>query len=219
MITVLIVDDHSIVRQGMKSMLEAVHPEWKIHEAENGVQAILTALKVRPDLILMDYMMPKLDGIKAATAITRELPDSRIIMITMSNRDELLSGATEAGVKRLIAKDAPNEEILQNIDDLLKEISKSQGKTGKKILRTIPKKTQGNKLPYNRTSSLLLTDREMEVLDLLGKGFAVTRISEHLGISVRTVETHVFRILKKCNLHSTSDLIRLYLSDKLFLAL
>jgi DNA-binding NarL/FixJ family response regulator len=196
-------------------MLAAVYPDWKIFEAENGVQAILTALKVNPDLILMDYMMPKLDGIKAATAITRDLPDSRIIMVTMSNRDELLPGATGAGIKRLIAKDASNQDILENIADLLKEISKSKEKTGKKIVQTIPKKTKDNKLPHRRTTSLLLTDREMEVLDLLGKGFAVPRISEHLGISTRTVETHIFKILRKCNLHSSSELIRLYLSNKL----
>ena len=71
MITVLIVDDHSIVRQGLKSLLTVAHPDWKIFEAENGVKAILSASKVKPDLILMDHMMPKLDGIKAAAFITR----------------------------------------------------------------------------------------------------------------------------------------------------
>jgi two-component system response regulator NreC len=215
MITILVVDDHSIVRQGMISMLTDAHPDWNVVEAENGVQAVLTALKVKPDLVVMDYMMPKLDGIKAASAITRDLPDSKIIMVTMSDRDELLPGATEAGVKRLIAKDAPPEEILGNITDLLEEVSKSKEKTGQKIIQTSPYKSENKLFPQRRSSSLMLTDREIEVLDLLGKGYTVNRIAEHLGISKRTAETHVYKILKKFHLHSTSELIRLYLSKKL----
>jgi len=215
MITILIVDDHSIVRQGMRSLLTAVHPDWKIFEAENGVQAILVASRVKPDLILMDHMMPKLDGIKAASVITRDLPASKIIMVTMSNLEDLLPGAIDAGVKRLISKDASHSRILETITEFTKGISKARLKDPVKPSGNKNKKINTGKRPDRHTSSLLLTDRELEVLGLMMKGYPLKRISDHLGISKRTVEGHKLNIMKKCNLHSSSELIRLVISNKI----
>ncbi|MCX6247284.1 MAG: response regulator transcription factor [Bacteroidetes bacterium] len=215
MVTILIVDDHSIVRQGMRSMLAAAHPDWKFYEAENGVQAILTASKVNPDLILMDHMMPKLDGIKASSVITRELPASRIVMVTMSDLKDVLPGAYEAGVKQVIPKDSADALILETIDKISGEISKT--KDQKRVIHqgTKNKIRKSGTRAEKHSSSLLLTDREMEVVKFMMKGYTSKKISGQLGISNRTVEGHLFKIMKKCNLHSTAELIRQILSKKI----
>lgn len=215
MIAILIVDDHFIVRQGLKSMIAAVHPEWEIFEAENGIQAILVASRVKPNLILMDHMMPKLDGIKAASLINRDFPGSKIIMVTMSNPDDLLSVSIDAGVTLIISKDASNGEILETITKFANGISKVMARNPGKPSGNKNKKIKTGKRPDRHTSSLLLTDRELEVVELMMKGFPLKRISDHLGISKRTVEGHKLKIMKKCNLHSSSELIRLVISNKI----
>jgi len=215
MIAILIVDDHFIVRQGLKSMIAAVHPEWEIFEAENGIQAILVASRVKPNLILMDHMMPKLDGIKAASLINRDFPGSKIIMVTMSNPDDLLSVSIDAGVTLIISKDASNGEILETITEFANGISKVMARNPGKPSGNKNKKIKTGKRPDRHTSSLLLTDRELEVVELMMKGFPLKRISDHLGISKRTVEGHKLKIMKKCNLHSSSELIRLVISNKI----
>ena len=215
MIAILIVDDHFIVRQGLKSMIAAVHPEWEIFEAENGIQAILVASRVKPNLILMDHMMPKLDGIKAASLINRDFPGSKIIMVTMSNPDDLLSVSIDAGVTLIISKDASNGEILETITEFANGISKVMARNPGKPSGNKNKKIKTGKRPDRHTSSLLLTDRELEVIELMMKGYPLKRISDHLGISRRTVEGHKLKIMKKCNLHSSSELIRLVISNKI----
>jgi len=215
MITLLIVDDHFIVRQGMKSILTAVHPDWKIVEAENGVQAILVASRVNPDLILMDYIMPKLDGIKAASVIKHDLPETKIILITMSDQEDLIPAAINAGIDLILSKNASCDKILESITELTKGISKVRTKNQEKPSSGKNKKIKTGKRPDRHTSSLLLTDRELEVVEFMMKGYPSKRISDHLGISKRTVEGHKLTIMKKCNLHSTSDLIRFFISNKI----
>ena len=212
MITVLIVDDHFIVRQGLKSMIAAVHPEWEIFEAENGVQAILVASRVKPDLILMDHMMPKLDGIKAASVITRDLPASKIIMVTMSNQRIFSQGAIDAGVSTSYQKmhlTVRSWRPSRNFANISKDMARNPGKPSGN------KNKKGKKRPDMHSSSLLLTDRELEVVELMMKGYPLKKISDHLGISIRTVEGHKSKIMKKCNLHSSSELIRLIISNKI----
>lgn len=215
MIVILIVDDHFIIRQGLKSMIAALHPEWEIFEAENGVQAILVASRIKPNLILMDHMMPKLDGIKAASVINRDFPGSKIVMVTMSNPEDLLPIAIDSGVTLIISKDAFNGEILETITEFAKGISKVMAKNQGKLSGRKDKKIKTGKRPDRHTSSLLLTDRELEVLELMMKGYPLKRISDHLGISKRTVEGHKLKIMKKCNLHSSSELLRLVISNKI----
>jgi DNA-binding NarL/FixJ family response regulator len=213
MITILIVDDHSIVREGLRSLLSAVHPDWKIFEAENGVQAILAASRIKPDLILMDHLMPKLDGIKAASVITRDLPATKIIMVTMSNKEEFLRGATDAGVKHFIPKNAPYSEILETITKFIADISQVRSKNQDKPSLTKNKKRKEKTDMHSL--SLLFTDRELEVTGLILKGYPTKKISEYLGISKRTVEGHRFKIMKKCHVHSFPELLHFVVSNKM----
>jgi DNA-binding NarL/FixJ family response regulator len=210
--TVLIVDDHSIVREGLKSMLCPAHPDWKIIEAENGVQAILAATKAKPDLILMDQMMPKLNGIKASSLIVQENPESKIIMITMCNPEYLLQGAMDAGIKLIIPKDSPNKEILNTIDEF------TNGST-KNLLKKKKNSIKGNsntrkQKAGNHSVSLFFTDRELEIVGLMMKGNTTKNIANYLGISIRTVDGHKFKIMKKCHVHSFQEFYHFIISNK-----
>ena len=211
MLTVLIVDDHAIVRQGMINMLALAHPDWKIFEAENGVQAILASARVNPDLILIDHMMPKLDGIKASSAIMREQPGSKIIMVTMSNQEDILPGAMEAGINRIIPKDASYKQIIASIDELadgiICERPKSKVKLSLKI--TNQKKAKAD----NHSVSLLFTDRELEIIGFMMKGSSSKKMSDYLGISSRTVEGHKLKIMKKCDVHSYQEFFSFVLKN------
>jgi two-component system, NarL family, response regulator NreC len=215
MLRVLIVDDHPLIRKGLRELIQAHHPDWEIVEAENGIRAILIAAEVRPDLILMDHIMPKLNGVKASSVINRELPRSKIIMVTMSDPEDLLMEAIESGVKRIISKNAPFSEILKTIAEITQEIPAGHRR------RNIPepaankkKKVMGRRTDVYSVS-YFLTDREMEVVSFMTKGYSSRRISEQLGISIRTVEGHRHKILKKCNLHSTPEMFRFLINNRI----
>jgi DNA-binding NarL/FixJ family response regulator len=215
MLRVLIVDDHPLIRKGLQELLRTHHPDWELFEAENGIRAILTAADVRPDLILMDHIMPKLDGIKATSAIKRDLPQVKIIMITMSNPEDLIMRAIEAGVQRIISKSAPLSEILSIIAQITDEKSAQQiDIPGQGFGMKKKKKSKGKRTDLH-SQSYFLTDREMEVVKLMMKGYSSRRISEQLGISIRTIEGHRYKILKKCDLHSTLEMFRFVLNNRI----
>ena len=213
MLRVLIVDDHPLIRKGLYELLSTHHPDWELFEAENGIRAILLAADVRPDLILIDHIMPKLDGIKASSAIKRDLPRSKIIMVTMSDSKEVIMRAIEAGVQRIISKNAPYSEILTTIAELTNEKAEEQAAINKRKLKT-RKEKKGRRADLH-SLSYFLTDREMEVVKFMMKGYSSRRISEQLDISIRTVEGHRSKILKKCDLHSTPEMFNFLLINKL----
>jgi DNA-binding NarL/FixJ family response regulator len=212
---VLIVDDHSIVRHGLKSMLESVYPHWRFHHAENGAQGILVASRVKPDLIFMDYMMPKLDGIKASAAILRNLPKAKIIILTMYAIDDIFQLARDAGVKRILSKDITDNEMLQVIQDLL-EGRGSIMDSWKQLhsMRTGPAPLTMQELQHDFFGNF--SQRENEVLQLLMKGYSSEKIASQLNISCRTVEGHRLSIMKKCEVHSVSQLMTLLVRKKVF---
>ncbi|MCX6244016.1 MAG: response regulator transcription factor [Bacteroidetes bacterium] len=215
MLRVLIVDDHPLVRKGLHELLRSHHPDWEIFEADNGIRAILTAADVRPDLILMDYVMPKLDGVKASSAIKRDLPRSKIIMITMSDPENIIMNAIEAGVNYIISKNAPFSEILSTIAEITNENANEKEEITKNSPRTGKKGKVTDKKKHLYSLSYFLTDREMEVVKFMMKGYTSRRISEQLSLSVRTVEGHRSKILKKCDLHSTPEMFNFLLKNKL----
>jgi len=212
MMKLLIVDDHAIIREGLVSLITRVYPNWTIFEADNGVQGHVIALKERPDIILMDHMMPKLNGLKAASLISRDLPEAHILMVTMSNRDDLQPAARKAGIKCLISKDKSTAEIMETIARFVKDISKNGIKIRNKIPDEKERKIVAGKRPDRHNMSVVLSDREFEVAELLMKGYDAQKISDYLVISKRTVEGHKSQIMRKCNQHSTPALMH-YLNN------
>jgi DNA-binding NarL/FixJ family response regulator len=210
---ILIVEDQALIRRGLVGILMRTHPTWQIHEAENGIQALLKAATVKADIILMDYLMPKLDGISATIAIRKEMPNARIIMVSQDLSEDFIVRALNAGVVGMVPKDASEHEFLKAIHDV-REGKKHFHQKIKAVLESASAAEEKKREPKDDPSSEF-SGREIEVLRLLVQGMTSAGISEKLDISTRTVETHRAKILKKCDLKTTASLIRYVVKNKL----
>lgn len=204
---ILIVDDHGLIRKGLKTLLLSYNPSWEIHEAINGIQAIIKAPEIHPDIVLMDYSMPKLNGMRASAQLLKDVPGIKIIMISgfisRGNIRELLS----TGIKGIVSKTAGIEEILAAIYDVL---NGKQPLTVESAIGVPPEEEQRESCKGDKPRKPdkgLFTLREMEVMRLIIKGHTPEMITEKLAVSRRTLDTHRSNIFKKCGLHSTAELV------------
>ena len=204
---ILIVDDHVLVRKGLKALLISCNPTWEVHEAINGIQAIIQTPKLQPDIILMDYSMPKLNGQRAARQLIRDLPGIKIIMISGFISSENIRQVLNTGIMGIVSKTAGTEEILEAIHHVM------QGKQHLTVESwiheadedAVPKKRKKGKKSPNPG---LLTPRELEVMKLIVTGYNSEMITQQLTITHRTLHVHKSSIFKKCNIHSTAELLR-----------
>ncbi|MFF0148148.1 LuxR family two component transcriptional regulator [Amycolatopsis sulphurea] len=191
---VLVCDDQELMRGGLRMLLESTDDLTLAGEAENGIQAIDLATTTRPDLILMDVRMPKLDGIQATKRICAHNPDVKILMLTTFDLDEYVLAATRAGAAGFLLKDASGEETLHAMRAVLR---------GDRVLapavvdRMMQRYLAAHPTPSNDHRLTRLTDRERDVLTLVAQGLNNTEIAEQLFIGITTVKTHLGRILNK----------------------
>lgn len=202
---ILLVDDHTLVRKGFKALLLSHYPDWEIREAENGVQAILACAAVKQDIVLMDYDMPKLDGLTAARQILKHSPGVRILMVSMHDGYDLAKRLHECGVMGIIHKNAGDGEFLHAINRVRQGIQHFPMDT-----RNIALNSPAEPLLQKRKKTGLnsLTSREAEVFRLLAAGKQPAVIAEALSISVKTLDTHKMSIFRKCGVHSIPELVR-----------
>ena len=194
-IRVLIVDDHSVVRQGLQMFL-AMDDEFEVvGEAENGEEALRLACDLQPDVVLMDLLMPKMDGITAITAMRRDLPDVEIIALTSVLEDASVVGAIRAGAAGYLLKDTRADELCRAIKAAAAGQVQLSPQAADRLMREI-------KLP---DSPEALTERETEVLRLVGKGLSNKEIGRELNIGEKTVKTHVSNILSKLGVVSRTQ--------------
>ncbi|MFC3450921.1 response regulator [Amycolatopsis speibonae] len=196
-VKVLICDDQELVRVGMGMIVASQEDLIVAGEAANGAEAVETALKLRPDLILMDVRMPVLDGVVATERICASLPETRVLMITTFDLDEYAYAALRAGASGFLVKDAPADEILVAIRGVLRGDSMVSPSVTKRLLdrylaadRDVAASTRLEKL----------TERERDVLTLIARGLGNGEIAAKLYIGETTVKTHVGRILAKLSL-------------------
>ena len=193
-IRVLIADDHAIVREGLRSLLETEPGMELAGEAADGAEAVAQARAARPDVILLDLMMPRLDGIQAIGAIKREQPDARILVLTSFAEDEKVFAAIKAGALGYLLKDSSPQELLQAIREVARGESSLHPTIARKVLREL------SRPPALPATPEPLTARELEVLRLVAQGLANQEIAGRLALSERTVRTHVSQILAKLQL-------------------
>jgi NarL family two-component system response regulator LiaR len=194
-IRVLIADDHAVVRQGLKMFL-SLNAEFEIiGEATNGAEALRMAHQLTPDVVLMDLLMPEMDGITATAAIRRELPDTEVIALTSVLEDKSVTGAIRAGAIGYLLKDTESDELIRAIKAAANGQVQLSPKAAARLMREI-------RTPESPES---LTERETEVLRLLAQGKANKEIAHELVIGEKTVKTHVNNILSKLNVSSRTQ--------------
>ncbi len=198
-IRVLIVDDHAVVRRGLRGFLDLLDDIEVVGEAENGRQAITVAAQLLPDVILMDLLMPELDGLGAIEAIKAEHPEIEIVALTSFIEEEKVTTALEAGATGYLLKDADADDVARAVRAAHNgEVHLDPAVTRLLAQRMRQKKTQPEPVEP-------LTDRELEVLGLLGRGSSNKEIAAALAITERTARTHVSNILGKLGLSSRTQ--------------
>ncbi|HKW21063.1 MAG TPA: response regulator transcription factor [Ktedonobacterales bacterium] len=204
-IRVLLADDHTILRAGLKMML-SVQPDIEIvGEASDGRQAIAEAQRVQPDVILMDITMPELNGIEATRQVKKLLPETRVLVLTMHENEEYLFQVLRAGASGYILKEAADTELISAIRSVY---------AGRFYLSPPAQAMMvGDYMQRVRTgeehdSYSGLTEREREILKLVAEGYTNNQIGERLVISPKTVDTHRTHVMDKLNLHSRAELVK-----------
>ena len=208
-VTVLLADDHPIVRQGMRNLLEADAGLLVVGEAEDGLQAVQLAEQHKPDVVIVDMMMPRLNGLEAIRQITARVPHTRCIVLSMQSADPYIVQALKAGAAGYVLKDSAPNEIANAIQQVLNGKRYLSPQLSEKLIDLFILQIENEVLdPYNS-----LTAREREVLQLAVEGLSNNDIAEQLSISHRTVEQHRQNMMNKMGFKNQTDLIRFALKQ------
>lgn len=199
MIRVLIADDHAIVRRGIRALLSESGGFEVVAEAANGQETVLRAAETKPDVILMDLLMPGMDGIEATRRITSQQPGSRILVLTSFAADNKVFPAIKAGAQGYLLKDSSPEELVRAIRQVFRGEPALHPTIARKLLQEIAHPADLQPAPE------ALTPREMEVLQLIAQGLSNQEIADAIAVSEPTVRTHVSRILGKLHLASRTQ--------------
>jgi NarL family two-component system response regulator LiaR len=198
-IRVLVADDHAIVRKGIRALL-ATEPDIEVvGEVENGQEAVAEADRLRPDVILMDLVMPEMDGIEAIRRITAHQSEARILVLTSFAADDKVFPAIKAGALGYLLKDSSPGELVQAIHQVYRGESSLHPTIARKLLQELSRPSERPPTPEP------LTEREVEVLRLVARGQSNREIADQLVISGATVRTHVSNILGKLHLASRTQ--------------
>jgi DNA-binding NarL/FixJ family response regulator len=209
-ITVLLAEDHMIVREGFRKMLELEADLEVVGEAQDGRQAIAMIKKLNPDVVLMDIAMPRLNGLEAARQVLKAAPTTKVLMLSAHSDDAYVKSATEAGAVGFLLK----QTSAQNVCLAIREIHKGKTFFGPAIsvrLDHLNPLSPDRSGVYKKKADPL-TSREMEVLQLIAEGKANKETASELGISIKTVEKHREHLMEKLNIHDTAGLTRYAIS-------
>ena len=213
-IRVLLVDDHAVLRAGLRSLLEAEPGFEVVGEAGTGEEGVEKASALRPDVVVMDLSMPGQGGLEATRSIAALDQGTRVLVLTMHGEEEHLLPVLEAGGSGYVNKRSADEELIEAIRTVARGDVFLYPSAAKLLLRGLKQKTDaGEEDPLDR-----LTDREREVLSFTVEGFSSSEIGKKLFISPKTVDTYRARIMEKLDLHHRSELVRFALRKGLLRA-
>ena len=204
-IRLILVDDHVVVRQGLKMVL-GLEPDLEIiAEANNGQEALGLVKKYNPQVVLMDLLMPVMDGVSAIRAIKKDFPDVEVVALTSVLEDRLVIDAVEAGAAGYLLKESGPEELVEAIRAAAKGEVRLHPKAQKRLVKEV-------RTPEMRES---LTERETETLRLIARGYSNKEIANALDVSEVTIKTHVLSVLSKLNLQSRTQVALFALKEGL----
>ncbi len=204
-IKVLLAEDHTIVRKGLRSLLEPVADIVVVGEAENGRDAVEQAERSNPDIVVMDHAMPVLNGLEATRQIKRRQPEIKILILTMHTNEEYVFQFLKAGASGYLVKQSAPDELVAAIRAIADGQSFLSPSISKSLIEEFVRQTQGQ---GTDDSYALLTEREREVLQLVAEGQTNNEIGDELHISVKTAAVHRTNIMNKLGLHSMADLTK-----------
>ena len=211
LLSILIADDHAVVRRGLRSLLET-QSGWKVcGEARNGREAVHKAEQLKPDLVILDISMPELNGLEAAARISKTIPNVPVLILTMHSSEELKEAALKAVAQGYVLKSEAERDLLAAVCAL------AQGDT---FFGEAPSKLRDElrgepAWAASETGGHRLTRREREILQLLGEGGTNKEVAAKLCISPRTVENHRASIMQKLHLHTLSELVRYAIRNRI----
>ena len=200
-ITVLIVDDHAVVREGLMRLL-ASHPDLQpVGSASNGAEALEMGRQLQPDVVVLDISLPDIDGIETAGRLKVAAPDSAIVMLSMHTGPDYIIRALEAGARGYVPKEAASEEII----DAVLSVAAGQRFLGPKVAALVAEGL-GTRGAHLRPDAL--SGRELEILRLVADGHTSLAIGEQLGLSQKTVDTYLSRLMQKLEIDSIAGLVK-----------
>jgi len=205
-IRVMLVDDHNVVRSGLATFLRAYEDLQLVGEAKNGLEAVNLCRAKKPDVILMDLMMPEMDGIAATRAILDDYPDVKIIAMTSFEEEELVHGVLAAGAISYLLKNVTSDELAAAI----RAASLGKSTLSPEAARVLVQATRPTEQPW-----LELTEREVQVLNLVVQGQSNRQIADAMFISVATVKAHISNILSKLQVSSRAEAIAYAIKHKI----
>ncbi len=205
-ITVLLADDHTVVRQGLRALLAAEPDLEVVGEAETGRQAVQLARQFHPNIAVMDIAMPQLNGLEATRQIVREIPATRVLILSSYSDDEYVRQLAEAGAAGYLIKQTAASDLLKAIREIHRGGVFFSPSISSRLVSSYREFVTGER-PI-RNSGEHLTSREAEVLQLIAEGNANKQIAGELGISIKTVEKHRQQVMNKLKIHDTAGLTR-----------
>ena len=201
---IILADDHSIMREGLRALLEKQPDIEVLAEAENGRTAVELSRDLRPDVVIIDIAMPDLNGIEATRQIVAESPGVKVIALSMHSDRKFVREMLSAGASGYMLKDSAFEEL----DKAISTVNDNQTYLSPGIADTVVKDYLGKIVTDNSTASIALTNREREVLQLFAEGKTTKQIASLLFVSIKTIETHRKQIMYKLGLNSIAELTK-----------
>jgi DNA-binding NarL/FixJ family response regulator len=210
-VKILLADDHKIMRDGLRSLIEKQRGMEVVAEAENGRAAVKLTRKFRPDVIVMDINMPDLNGIEATRQIVAEFPGTKVVAFSMHTDHQFVAGALKAGVSGYLQKDSAFEEL----ERAIRTVTNNQTYLSPRIAGDVVGGYVEKLVAEESADPASLTDREREVVQLYAEGHTTKQIADLLNLSVKTIETHRRHIMEKLNVTSIAELTKFAIREGL----
>jgi DNA-binding NarL/FixJ family response regulator len=204
MTRILIADDHQIIREGLRKVLEE-QPGWKVcGETATGRETVAKAIELQPDVIVLDFAMPELNGLEVTRQIRAALPHTEVLILTMHESEQLAREALAAGARGFVLKSDAGTAVVAAVEQLSRHLPFFTAKVSQMVLHGYLHRAEPAE---EHAGGNLLTAREREVIQLVAEGRSSKEVADTLGIRVKTAETHRANIMRKLGLHSVSELV------------
>src|ERR1700720_529121 len=211
-IRIMLADDHTLFRQGIRTLISAEADMEVVGEAPNGGDAVEKANEVRPDVVLMDIGMPGQSSFESARQIRKNRPETKVIFLTMYEDEDYLVQCLEVGAAGYVLKDTPAPQLVSAVRDVYKGGKYLSSQVLSKLVEDFRARVRDSKM---RPRISTLTPREREILKLLAEGNSVKEIAVLLGLSVKTVEAHKFNLMRKLDIHNKAQLVTYAIQKKI----